>query len=187
MKAAKLRKNDYLNKKEEIIEEEPYSVKGLIKVFAIILIIFGIFYGITYFVVKNKAAEINDEEYTVIDSEKITVANILKQKPEEYYVLLTKESLYTTNRINGLESNYVKLYEQAINSYKQNNDEALNVYKANLDDAINQNFIGEETNITSDLKELKFADEALIKIKNKKIKKYYVGHKEVLNALQELK
>ena len=111
MKAAKLRKTDYLTKKEEEEVIEEYSVKRLIKIFIILLVIFGIFYGITYLVVKNKKAEITEEEpYAVIDEEKITISNLLNQKREEYYVLITKESLY--NKKGSLASDYKKLYEE---------------------------------------------------------------------------
>lgn len=186
MKAAKLRKKGFLSETKEEIKEEEYSVKSLVKIIIILLVLFGIFYGITFLVLRNKNVELLNDEYTVIDTEKITISNMLSQKQEKYYVLLTKESLYTKGNINGLDSNYVKLYEQKINEYKNSTDNPLNFYKADLDDAINKNFIGEKTNITDDLNELSFSDEAFIEVKNKKIKKYYVGHKDILNALQEL-
>ena len=185
MKAAKLRKTDYLTRKEEEEVIEEYSVKSLVKIFIILLVIFGIFYGITYLVVKNKKAEITEEEpYAVIDEEKITISNLLNQNKEEYYVLITKESLY--NKKGSITSDYKKLYEEKINAYKQEHEDALSFYKADLDDAINKSYVGEKTNITSDMSKLKIADEVLIKVKDKKVEKYYVGHKAILDKLKRL-
>lgn len=177
MKVAKLKKVE--EKKQNQVIEEQYSLKKMIIIILVICIVFAIFYFITTLVVKNNKNEETNNEIVEIDSNKITLGQILDRNEEEYYVLATKESLHLS-----LDENidYKNLYDNYISNYKQT-ENALTVYRVDLDDALNKNYFGEELNITEDLSKIKLNDEVLFKIKNNKIDKYYVGNSKILKTL----
>ena len=178
MKKAKIVKN---NKKEEIKDiEQSYSLKTLLLIITILVIVFVVFYFITTLVVKPaKDNSSNSNSITELDSLKITIDHLLSKKEDEYYVLATRESLYTD------KMNYIKIYDSYIKDYnlKENH---LPVYKIDLDDALNKNYIGKTTNITDSLNELSLNDEVLFYVKNGKIEKYYIGNEQIVKALKEL-
>lgn len=180
MKKAKLIKK---TEKEKIIENE-YSLKAMIKTIIILLIVFGLFYLITYFVVNKENKVVSNETPAVIDNEKITVSNLFSQKEDEYYVIATKKSMYE-KAATKYEPNYIEMYDNYISKYQQQ-DDSLKVYKVDLDSAFNKNYLSDKTNISNDLQELKIGNEVLIKISNKKIKEYYVGHSDIIDALKSL-
>lgn len=180
MKTARIRNN---NKKEqkEVITEEEYSMKKMVIIIVSLIVVFLVFYFITTLVVKPVKQNNTDNTRTEIDSTKITLNHLLDRKESEYYVLATKSSLYSK-----LNVNYETIYNQYITDYKKE-ENALTFYKLNLDDALNKSFIGEETNITDNLQELKLSDEALFKIKDGKIDSYSIGHSEIVKTLSSLK
>ena len=178
MKVAKFKKS---KKEEKIIEQESYTLKGMAKILVILLIVFGSFYVLTVFLVKDRKVETNTPE-VVLDSSKITLSQLLNREEEEYYVLATKSSLYESSYVN---TDYIEFYNNYISEYKQNED-ALTFYYVDLDNALNKKYFGEELNITDDVSELKINDEVLFKIKNKKIEKYYVVKDKILDKLSRL-
>lgn len=180
MKKAKIAQ---ANKKEETVEiDESYSLKSLIKIILIIVLVFAIFYFLTTLIAKKSENNNNYNSATIIDSSKITLNHLLDRSEKEYYVIATKESLYS-----GLISNanYIEIYNKYIKDYS-NSDESLKFYTVDLDDAFNKNYIGDSTNITDDLKNLRLSDEVLFKISNNKIEKYYIGSEQIIKALSEL-
>lgn len=176
MKAAKLRKVKN-ETKNEIINDE-YSIQKMIKITLILIVVFGAFYLITYFVVNNRKED-KASTYTVIDSSKILLSNIFSKSEEEYYVLATMPSKYSSNY---QMVDYNKLYDEYVNKYKQS-DDSVTFYYVDLDDALNKNYIGKETVISNDLSELKVNDDVLFKIKNKEIENSYVGKDEIIAEL----
>ena len=56
-----------------------------------------------------------------------------------------------------------------------------------LVNAINKTYIGNELNITNNINEIKLNDDVLFKIKDNKIEKYFVGSKEIIKELSNLK
>jgi len=178
MKVAKIKK---ISKKEQPMEEETYSFKNLIKILIILVLIFGIFYFITTFFVKDKNDDLGNST-AVIDSSKITLSQLLSQKEEEYYVIATKKSLYDSSYI---QTNYIELYNEYINKYKQN-EEAKTFYYVDLDNALNKKFQSDELNIVDEISKLQINDEVLFKIKNNKIEKTYVGKDKIIDKLSRL-
>ena len=177
MKKAKLIKN---NKKQEVkIEKDSYSLKNFLFIIILLVIILGIFYFITTLVVKPIDNKNVNSGITVVDSSKITLNNLLNRKENEYYVLATKET-------NNSQVDYKNLYNNYINQYKTK-ENALTIYNVDLDDALNKNYISNELNITNNLSELKVNDDVLFKIKNNKIKEYFVGSSDILKELSALK
>ena len=179
MKAAKLKKIN--NKNNNKIEYEEYSIKKMLKIILIITLILGTFYIITYFVVNNRK-ESKKESHAVIDSSKMLLSSLFAKTENEYYVLATMPSKYSSNY---QSLNYDRLYENYISKYKEK-DDSLNIYFVNLDDALNKNYISDKTNISNDLSELKLSDDTLLKITSKEIESYYVGKSEIINKLTEL-
>lgn len=179
MKAAKIRKS-----KEEKVEmvNEGYSIKSMVKIIISILVIFGIFYGITVLIVEDKEVPELKQE-SVLDSSKITVGQLLSRKEKEYYVLAHKESLYETSGY--VESSYLDIYELYIREYI-NKEDSLEFYYIDLDNALNKKFYSEKLNITEELEELSLNDEVLFKIKNGKIEKTYVGKDKIISKLSKI-
>ena len=177
MKKAKLIKT---NKKEEKqMEKETYSLKNLLLIILILVITFGIFYLITTLVVDPVQEQNINNTPTQIDATKITLSNLLNRKENEYYVLATKES-------DNDKVNYIELYNNAIQEYSKA-EKALPFYNVDLNDALNKNYISEELNISDEISEIKLNDEALFKVKDGKIEKYFVGSKDIIKALSKLK
>lgn len=177
MKKAKLIKMNI--KEEKQIEKDTYSLKNLLSITIIIVVILVVFYFITTLVVDPVEENNINNTITEIDSTKITLNNLLNRKESEYYVLATKES-------NNSQVNYIMLYNNYINEYTKG-DKALTFYSVNLNDALNKNYIGEKLNISNEISEIKLNDEVLFEIKDGKIEKYFVGSKDILQVLSNLK
>ena len=132
MKKAKLIKTK--EKEVKIEEKDSYSIKELLKIILIVVLVFGMFYVITYFVASNKKEDEDLRTDTgVIDSEKMTLNNLLNRKENEYYVLATKE-------YNNTKTNFTELYDKYIKDYESKNDKLV-LYRVNLNDALNKNIV----------------------------------------------
>ena len=177
MKKAKIKKQ--IEKKEVEIQNE-YSIKGMLKIVAVILIVFGIFYFITTLFAKP----VNNESKpnVVIDTSKIILSQLLTRENDEYYVIAIKESLYGSSYIS---TNYTEIYNNHISKYKQQ-EKSLPFYYINLDDGLNKKYVSDELNITNDISKLKLNNEVLFKIKNGKIEKTYIGKDKILDKLSNL-
>ena len=181
MKKAKLT-NQEKNVKNEIIEEE-YTLKKFIIIVAALLLVFALSYFITtLFVKNNKQIKNNTANSIQIDSDTIIMNHLLDRSENEYYVLAFMPSLYN-NYTSSV--NYINLYNKYISDYSKK-ENSLKIYKVNLDDALNKNYIGEDSNISTDLKELKVSDEILFKIKDSNIENYYKGSEQIIKALSSL-
>lgn len=165
------------------MEKNEYSLKKMISIIIVLLIILVAFYFITILVVKPVKDDNIDNSITEINSTKITLNNLLNRSEDEYYVLVTKESLY--DAINS-KIDYTQLYNNYINEYSSL-ENALQFYNVDLDDALNKNYVGDELNISNQINEIKLNNEVLFKIKNKKIDEYFVGSSEILKVLSNLK
>ena len=177
MKKAKIKKQ--VEKKEVEIQDE-YSLKGMLKIVAVILIVFGIFYFITTLFAKPVSNE--TKQNVVIDTSKITLGQLLTREYDEYYVIAINESLYGSSYI---VTNYTEMYNKHISEYKQQ-ENSLPFYYVDMTDGLNKKYISDELNITNDISKLKLNDEVLFKIKNGKIEKSYVGKDEILDKLSDL-
>lgn len=157
-------------------ENELYK---LAKIFLILVVCFGIFYGITYFVTKNQNHTNGDgssqEKLATIQYDKILVGTLLKQKRDHYYVLLDK-----------VDDQYYNLYESYILAYTQKED-ALKVYTIDMNDTFNKSYWSEESNIYTDhISDFKVKEVTLLEIENNHIINSYEGHANVKTKLQEL-
>lgn len=175
MKKAKL--NKQTKKEQKHIEKDTYSFKNLILIILIIIVILGVFYGITTLFVKPVYIP-KDEVVSEINSEKISLNNLLNRKEKEYYVLATKKS-------DNEKVDYIKLYNNYIDKYSKQ-DQAITFYSVNLDDIINKSYVGKELKISNEISEIKLNDEVLFKIKNNTVEEYFVGSKKILDELNNL-
>lgn len=162
--------------------EDKYNIKQMIIFIIVILLVLGIFYGITLLVTKNKNSETTDNSETneeaVIDYDTILVSNILKQKEQSYYVFAYQN-----------DNEKLSDYNNDLVQYKSKED-ALKVYYVDLDSAFNKNYVFSDENPENDLIEYEyptFRETTLLKIEDGLIAEKYVGEEEITNALSTLK
>jgi ethanolamine utilization protein EutP (predicted NTPase) len=165
------------NKKEEIIITTTNDeVKRLIKVTLTVLIIFSLFFLITYLVTReDKKTNTTPPPKTEIQYDEIIIGEMLTKNNSEYYVLVTTE-----------KDQFVSLYNSYLSIYK-NKDNSIRVYSCNLDSVFNKNFIAEESVFEiAHIKDIRFKETTLVKIKNKQIVNTYEGKENIINQLKEM-
>lgn len=168
--------------KQKRIKEQPvtlddnYQAKNMFIIIIIIVVLLVPLYFITTLVIDNnkKEDEVVEKTPVTIQTEKILVGQLLNRPNELYYVIAYKK-----------DNKMVTLFNNYINDYKKNEDH-LEFYKIDLDDGLNKGYIGDDTNITENLKDLKLSDTTLFKIVNGTIDSYYVGNENVIDALKEI-
>lgn len=149
----------------------------LIRTLLIILVLFLLLYGLTYFITNKKEDNTNkEEEVTSIQYSKIEIGTMLKQKRDVYYVLLAKTT----------DENKYSLYEAYSNAY-YNEEENKKMYMVDLDSAFNESFISDKSNLDVDsISDFKVSQATLLKIENGKITETYEGDESVVSKLKEL-
>lgn len=180
MKAAKIKK---IKNEKNINSEglqETYSIKNIVKIMLTLVIIFGMFYFVTYLLVKDRKLD-TSEPQSVFDSSKIVVGQLLNRSEDKYYVLATKY----LSKSSYIETDYSNIYMNYINKYQQKED-SIKFYYIDLNNALNKKYYSEELNITEDLSNLKLNDEVLFRIKEGKIEKTYVGKDNIIDKLSSL-
>lgn len=160
------------------IMEDKYSIKELLTFIIIILVVLGIFYGITVLVTnkKNNTKKTDNTESTSevkIDYEKVLAQNALSQKETSYYVFA-----YTNT------DEEVSTYNNDLTSYK-NKEDSLKVYYVELDNAFNKNNFASESNFNDG--NVIFKATTLLKVENGKVVNIYETKDEITNILSELK
>ena len=185
MKKAKIVKTQKSIQESKVNDiDESYSLKKFIFIILILVLVFAIFYFITILVVRpSKEQNLSNNTSSQIDTSKILIGQLLDRNENEYYALAIKPSLYNDY---SSKIDYVQIYNKYIGDYKSR-DNSLKFYTIDLDDALNKNYLSDKTNITDNLSELSISDEALFKVNNGKIEKYYVGSESIINALSQLK
>ena len=152
--------------------EENYSIKHMIMAVLIIIIILGLFYGLTILITNKKQTKTNNEEIknndAVIDYDKILAQNIFSKKDASYYVFasFSNDEKLTT-------------YNSTIAKY-QSTTNAIKIYDVDLDDAMNSSYIGNESNFIDG--NIVFSETTLLKIENGIIVNVYQGE-DINNAL----
>ncbi len=177
MKKARIKKQEQKKKIEQVKDE--YSFKKLFTILIVLVLVFTVFYFITTLVAKPKKQSTSNNDTAVVDSTKITMNQLLNRKENEYYVIATKASLYDK------KTNYIDIYNKYISDYKKV-EESIPVYTINLDDALNKAYIGDTTNISDSLEEIKISDEILFRIKNGKVKEYFVGNEDIVSEFSNV-
>lgn len=159
---------------QSVLQDDNNQLKGIFIAIIIIIVILIPLYFITSLVIDKKDNN-KQEEIVEIQGKKILVSQLLNRPKDEYLVLAYKRD----NKMLSTFSNY-------LNDYQNKGEDSLTVYKIDLDDAFNKAYIGDNTNITSDLKDLTISDTVLFKIVDGEIESYYVGDTKVVNYLKEI-
>ncbi len=163
-------------KQQPVTIDDNYQTKNMFIIIIIMIVLLVPLYFITTLVIGNNKKIENVKENTPvkIQTEKILVGQLLNRLDSSYYVIAYKRD----NKMNTLFNQYIKDYK--------NKENHLEFYKIDLDDGLNKGYIGDETNITDDLKDLKISDTVLFKIEDGKIDSYYIGNNDVVDFLKEI-
>lgn len=139
----------------------------LAKITIILLVLFIFFFWLTNTIInKEKDKEIVvDEEEVVIQYKEILVGNVLKQKEDEYYVLV----MFVDDAYNSLYVNYL-------------DNNLLPKYLININNSFNKKYINEEEDFNKE--KMSFKTVTLLKIKNKQIIESYEGREDVIKYLK---
>ena len=154
-----------ITKKNENIENVT-NINSLWKIIIIVMIAFGLFYGLTYFIAENNKSYSweNKETSSVIQYDEIIFGTMLSESPKKYYVLAFNHS----DEDKDIFNTYMAMYRDKENSSK--------VYTIDLDSDFNKKYI----------KENKVNEITLFKIENSKITEHIVGKENVIKKFKEL-
>ena len=159
----------------------------LFKIIIILVIVLGVFYGITLWRTTDKTKTDNKPEEVEIQYDEILIGTILSQNTNEYYVLLAD--------LNAAD--YTK-YESYVETLSGNAKTRL--YTSDKESIFNKSYISEEANVKdyigkTKIDGIKFSDDCLLhikKVKNKKgdkvakITEIFVGDEEILKQFSKL-
>lgn len=158
-------------KKNNKSYNQDFEVGNLVKIILVILVVFGLFYVLTYYIQKNKKTESNNNDtkntITTIQYDEILMGEILNQSENEYYVLLVKNEDYT------------KTYKEYINKYSNGNK----FYYSLIDNGMNSRYLSDTSNLNvENIDELKVVGTSLVKVNSGKIIESYDGNSSVMQA-----
>ena len=172
-------KKDIIKKQKEIkrknqreLSETETEVRNFIVLLVIVIALIGVVYFVTTKVINNQT---NNEEVT-IQYDEINVGMILNRSEyEEYYVVVYFSSGANSNNLYSLYRTYT------------NRDNAKKVHVIDIENEINRKFIATDNksvlNVT-DVNNIRFAEEALLHVKDGKIIKTYSGYTAIENILK---
>lgn len=152
------------------------QVFNIIKMLLIVLIIFGVFYLFTLYLVRESDSDSNDS--TVSDNANISYEEILVgnsfDMSGEYLVL------YYDHSEDELESKFTNL----ISEYKSK-ENSLSVYIVDMDNALNTKYISDDSNTSpKSVSELKIKGSTLIKFNNGNVIDYIEGEENITSYLE---
>lgn len=139
------------------------QLMSLFKIIIVLVLVLGIFYGITLWRTHDKTKTNKKEEEVEIQYDEILIGTILKQNANEYYVLVTNPNAKDYNK-----------YESFIESLTGKTKTRL--YTADKESIFNKSYIAEETNAKdyigkTKIDGIKFNEDCLLHIKKTKNKK----------------
>ena len=150
----------------------------LVFTFIIVIVVFIAFYLLTILIKNNTSSDddfIESESAAVIQYEKILVGEIFNMNQNSYYVLILKD--FEENEEN---------YKQTIDNYLLKED-AYKVYYVDLKSAFNKKFLSSDSNLEiSSISDIRFKEDTLLKIEDKKIVNTYEGKNNIVEHLKSL-
>lgn len=171
-------KNKKINKiQEKRIESLTgnQEIDNLIKVFALVAVIFLIFLGITYLVVNKEESKGMPDVETEIQYTNIMAGRILSMPEESYYVFIINE-----------DDPYNGLYEQYLSRYSGKAD-SLPYYRVDLSNSFNAKYVSEESNLlVTKVEDLKFNKSAILRIDDNEISFGADDKDELVSYLEKL-
>jgi len=173
------------NVQKHVSYDNDNQLMSLFKIIGILVLLLAVFYGITIWRTKENVLDKENVDEVTIQYDEILIGTLLKQKTDEYYVLLAD--------LNGKDYNKYGVYVSMFDG------EMPRIYTSDIKNVFNQSYIGVEGNAAdyvgkSSIKDIIFDDVTLLHVKestNKKKEKVikiievFVGEEDVLEALKK--
>lgn len=175
------------NVSKKVNYDNDNQLMSLFKIIGILVVIFGLFYGLTVLRTKDKTNNDSKEKETVIQYDEILIGTLLDQTANEYYVLITDLNAADYSKYGSYISNF-------------EGSTKLRIYTADSKDIFNRSYVGEESNVTkyvnkTSIDGITFNGDTLVhvkKVKNKKgvkenkIINIFMGDEKILEQLSKL-
>ena len=158
-------------RKDKIYTEEQKEVIKFFKILIGLVLIIGLLYLFTNYVVNKGEKYERTNNAGKINYDTISLGAILNKADSEYYVLAVDKS----NMFNDIYLNEASNYKSGVKH--------LPIYIADLSNEFNKEFVAEVSNYKSDISELKVKGTTLIKIKSGKIVKFIETKDDIINEL----
>lgn len=172
------------NVQKKVSYNDDNMLLSLFKIVLVLVVIFGLFYGLTVLRTMDKNKDTEKEAVTEIQYDEIMIGTILNQTANEYYVLVSDLS----------DVGYSK-YKVYVDDLKED----VRIYTSDIENVFNRSYAGESNakkyvNKTS-IKGILFGDDTLLHVKRVKNKKgnkvnkiidVFVGDEEILKKFSEL-
>ena len=158
-------------RKNKIYTEEQKEVIKFFKILFGLVLIIGVLYLFTNYVVNKGEKYERTNNAGKINYDTISLGTILNKADSEYYVLAVDKS----NMFNDIYLNAASNYKSGVKH--------LPIYIADLSNEFNKEFVAEVSNYKSDISELKVKGTTLIKIKSGKIIKFIETKDDIINEL----
>lgn len=172
MKKKELKKKEE-NKKIENVNNSP-SVKGIIRTFIIVALVFGFFYLLTYVLVGDFGKDDDTKEETKIQYDEILAGSSFSMNTSKYLVVYYDFDADDASEILS-----------AIYTYEAKSD-ALKVYTVDLGNALNKNSVSEKSKKDpKDATELAINGPTIIRFRDGMVREYIEGKDKVVNYLSK--
>ena len=173
MKKKELKKIEE-SKKVDNVNNSP-SVKGIVKTFIIVALVFGFFYLLTFILVGDWNTNKDDaKEEVTIQYDEIVAGSSFSMNAEKYIVVYYDFSSDDASKIMS-----------AIYTYEAKSD-ALRVYTVDLSNAINKNIVNEKSNKNpKGATDLAVNGTTIIRFRDGKVREYIEGTDKVVDYLSK--
>ena len=161
------------SKKIEDVNNSP-SVKGLIRTFIIVALVFGFFYLLTYILVGDFGTKKDTKEETTIQYDEILAGSSFSMNTSKYLVVYYDFDDEDASKVLN-----------AIYTYESKED-ALKVYTVDLGNALNKNSVSDTSNKNpKDATELAINGTTIIRFRDGMVREYIEGTDKVVDYLSK--
>ena len=161
------------SKKIEDVNNSP-SVKGIIRTFIIVALVFGFFYLLTYILVGDFGTKEDTKEETTIQYDEILAGSSFSMNTSKYLVVYYDFDADDASEILS-----------AIYTYEAKSD-ALKVYTVDLGNALNKNSVSEKSKKDpKDATELAINGPTIIRFRDGMVREYIEGTDKVVDYLSK--
>ena len=159
------RRNKKLLQEKKYVSEEEHEIKRFVIILFSIIICIVVVYAISKVLVKKEDTNTTDDtvQAGAVDYNVVAVGSILNRPEKEYYVLVYNQEDSTS----AIYATYGNLY--------LSKDDAKKLYYCDLSNELNKAYVasdGISNSKAKSVKEFKFGEVTLLKIKNNKIVSY---------------
>lgn len=165
-------KNDKKIKEKKYRSEEQREVIRFFVILISVLVVVGVVYGVSRLFIKETNPYEDEVTEGEINYDVVTVGTMFNRSDNEYYV-----ALYEKDDPNAI------LYSAIINKYSKK-DSSLKVYFCDLTNTLNKEYIKDVSNPNAKtIDDVAFGEFTFVKIKSKKIVKYFENIDDVKKEL----